>query len=77
MDSERRPQYAPQWLHLRDRAKRMLNSLLHFRQDASFTVYSGAGPLSNGIPLPSDMLGRRYTMTESLEGTCVGSLCEV
>lgn len=47
---------APQWLHLRDRAKRMLNSLLHFLHEGSFAVYSGGGPLSSGIPRPSDMV---------------------
>lgn len=34
----------------------MLNSLLHLRHDDSFAVYSGGGPLSNGKPLPCDIV---------------------
>ena len=42
---------SPQWLHLRDRAKTILNSLLHLLQAFSFASGPGGGPLSKGMPL--------------------------
>jgi len=41
----------PQWLHLLLRAKRTLNSLLHFLQAGSEPTNSGGGPLRSGRPL--------------------------
>jgi hypothetical protein len=42
---------SPQWLHLLLRAKRTLNSLLHFLQAGSERTESGGGPLRSGRPL--------------------------
>ena len=42
---------SPQWLHLLLRAKRILNSLLHFLQVGSDLVGSGGEPLRSGRPL--------------------------
>lgn len=66
------PQYTPQWLHFRERAKIILNSLLHFRHELASGSRDGAGPLRRGMPLcPAfaiTICGGYMDVTDDLEG---------